>query len=756
MTERGDVGTRGAAAFLRRHRVLAVLLSVGFVLRVLATVGYRPALIYIDSAASYLAQLRSLDPRGPNPLGYGVLLLRPVLVVGNLLTVVIVQHLMGLLMAVLIYALLVRRGTRNWLAALATAPLLLDAYQVQIEQNIMSDVLLQALLLGAVTLVAWRSAPGWRTAAAAGVLLGLATLTRLAGVLAIVAVVGYLLWVGRGRRRFALAAVALTAFALPVYGYAQYYHHVSGHYALSPSGGAMAYGRAATFVDCRGMEMPGYERQLCPRQPLGHRHGPDWYAHDPASAVFALQTPPGVALDDALQDFARRSVLHQPFAFAGAVAADAAKVFHLTHDDLANPDAPAERWRFQLTYPMYPALVTADTVAQFGDRYGGGGPVVVRPVAEILRGYQLSVGYTPGPVVALAVLLALAAGVVRRRRPNPVRPVCLLFLGTGALVLLFADTFEFTWRYQLPALVLLPVAGVLGVTSMLHRSADDDASFPEPADHDATAAFAARYGEVRFPSVVVLIAAYNEAEALGPVLAAMPTSCLGEEINTLVVVDGGSDDTARVALRRDEYTCPVYTCVAPVNRGQGAALRLGYHLARAGGARYIVTTDADGQYDITELPALLEPLLDGSADFVTGSRRLGVDRSRDQVRRTGVRVFAWLVAVLTGQPVTDTSFGFRAMTAEVTGAVTLQQPQYQASELLIEVISRGYTVVERPMTMRPRAGGKTKKGNNLLYGFRYSRVVFSTWARQRLRPPVPSAAADGLGSGTPTGPAVGI
>src|SRR5207245_493267 len=119
----------------------------------------------------------------------------------------------------------------------------------------------------------------------------------------------------------------------------------------------------------------------------------------------------------------------------------------------------------------------ADSVAELGDLYGGGGPVVVGPVAEILRGYQLSVGYTPGPVMALVTVLALAAGLVRRRRPNPVRPVCLLFLATGALVLLFADAFEFTWRYQLPALVLLPVAGVLGVTGMLHRSADEEVSF---------------------------------------------------------------------------------------------------------------------------------------------------------------------------------------------------------------------------------------------------------------------------------------
>jgi hypothetical protein len=172
------------------------------------------------------------------------------------------------------------------------------------------------------------------------------------------------------------------------------------------------------------------------------------------------------------------------------------------------------------------------------------------------------------------------------------------------------------------------------------------------------------------------------------------------------------------------------TCVVPVNRGQGAALRLGYHLAADRGARFVVTTDADGQYDLAELPLLLEPLLAGEADFVTGSRRLGANESTDPVRRLGTRVFAALVSVLTGHRVTDTSFGFRAMRADILGDLTLTQLQYQSAELLIGVLSRGYRVVERPMTMRRRAQGRSKKGGNLVYGARYARVVVGTWWRE--------------------------
>ena len=351
------------------------------------------------------------------------------------------------------------------------------------------------------------------------------------------------------------------------------------------------------------------------------------------------------------------------------------------------------------------------------------------PLARLLRGYQLDVGFTPGPVLAVSLLLVVAAalGLGRARRSGAAaRGPAVLFGVAGVAVLLFADIFEFSWRYQLPGFVLLPLAGALGLTALLRSAPRAAPAFPEPADAAAIEAFTAEYGEPRFPAVVLLIAAYNEQAGIGRVLDAVPTRCLDLEIAPLVVVDGASDGTAEQARRHGAAVCEV-----PVNRGQGAALRLGYHLARRGGARFIVTTDGDGQYDLAELPRLLEPLVAGRADFVTGSRQLGANESTDPVRRLGTRVFATLVSLLTGHRITDTSFGFRAMRAELTGRVRLTQPQYQSSELLVGALSQGYRVVEQPMTMRRRAAGSSKKGNNLIYGARYTRVVLSTWARER-------------------------
>jgi hypothetical protein len=81
----------------------------------------------------------------------------------------------------------------------------------------------------------------------------------------------------------------------------------------------------------------------------------------------------------------------------------------------------------------------------------------------------------------------------------------------------------------------------------------------------------------------------------------------------------------------------------------------------------------------------------------------------------------------------------------VTGAVQLEQPQYQASELLIGVITHGYRVLEVPATIHKRTVGESKKGqnpfynlhipgvNNIFYGARFMRVVLGTWWRERRR-----------------------
>jgi glycosyltransferase involved in cell wall biosynthesis len=261
-------------------------------------------------------------------------------------------------------------------------------------------------------------------------------------------------------------------------------------------------------------------------------------------------------------------------------------------------------------------------------------------------------------------------------------------------------------------------------------------------DDAALAAFTDTYGEraASLPPVAIVIAAYNEEGAIGPVIEALPEQVCGLATTAIVVADGCADGTAKEATTAGAMVADV-----PVNRGQGAALRLGYRLAREGGAAYIITTDADGQYNPAEMEQVLGPVVAGEADFVTGSRQLGSQETKDFIRRAGSRFFALSLSLLTGQRISDTTFGLRAMRAEVTGAVRLEQPQYQASELLIGVITHGYKVAEVPATIHRRRVGESKKGqnplyglhlpgvNNFFYGMRFARVIYGTWWRERQR-----------------------
>jgi hypothetical protein len=130
---------------------------------------------------------------------------------------------------------------------------------------------------------------------------------------------------------------------------------------------------------------------------------------------------------------------------------------------------------------------------------------------------------------------------------------------------------------------------------------------------------------------------------------------------------------------------------------------------------------------------MLRPVVDGEADFVVASRRLGVDETGDGFRKAGVVAFATMVNVLCATHLTDTSNGYRAlrstMLADVVGR--LEQDQYQTADLLITCLKRGWRVTERPTVWHERISGESKKGANLRYGVRYATVVWRTWRRER-------------------------
>jgi hypothetical protein len=163
----------------------------------------------------------------------------------------------------------------------------------------------------------------------------------------------------------------------------------------------------------------------------------------------------------------------QPMRVAGDIANDSIKIFALTRNTQQG-DTPISRWQFQLHYPYYPPGITHrgwNSASSVFYHAGGGGYARVRhKAAYLLRDYQLSGGFTPGPVLLISFLAGIAGiFTFRRRRDSGSALACLLITGCAVAVLLGADLYEFSWRYQLPALVTLPIAGALGVTAIAGR-----------------------------------------------------------------------------------------------------------------------------------------------------------------------------------------------------------------------------------------------------------------------------------------------
>ena len=471
-------GLRGMslAALLRRHWLLAILLAAGLALRVLAQIAYRPALLYIDSVKYlYIAN-------GADPVGYRVLL-KPLLAVGNLDVVAAVQHLLGLGMAVALYLLMRRRGVPRWLAALATAPILLDGYQLQNEQTIMPDTLFEALIVTGLVIMLWRPQPKRWMIIVAGITLGAsATVAQIGQILILPAVLYVLVAIPGWRAKLTKAAALCAAFALPILVYCSVSLVDNGHFRLAYTGSNDLYGRLVTATNCQSLNLPAYEQALCPTREQVVALGIDGLEHDRKSPLRLYVPPSDMSFSGVVADFNRRLERHDPVGIVLAIGKDATKLFALQRVQ-ARGDTPITRWQFQHHYPQFSPYVSIKNgqlqigqqptgvvqVLGRGQPFGGGNPAVVRPLASFLRAFQLDGGYTPGPLFLLSVVAGLlgSLAVVRRRATDAQRATataCLLVFTAGAAVLLGSDVFQFSWRYQLPALVTLPPAGALGLT----------------------------------------------------------------------------------------------------------------------------------------------------------------------------------------------------------------------------------------------------------------------------------------------------
>jgi Dolichyl-phosphate-mannose-protein mannosyltransferase len=478
-TPRQPSPQRGLRRPLLTHLPFVLLLLAGAVLRLLAWRAYRPALLFPDSRL-YLLGAANEKLQASRPSGYSVFLW-PFLHahLGGLPSITFVQHMMGLAMAAAIYLLLLRLRVRPWLAALATAPLLLDSMQLSLEQYVMSDVLFEALLLSACLLLLWRRRPGPFLLLAAGLALGTAATVRGVGalLLAPALVTALALGLPLGWRRTVLLVAALgVGFALPLAAYMAVFKAQHGEFALSTYTNRFLYARLAPIADCRGLDLPAWERSLCPPEPPDQRMGTNAYMWNlRQSPQYHVRPPPGKTVREVLADFNRRIILHQPVDYAVVVGRDVLRGFQ-PFRTVGPKDVKPTPWLLRQEFPFNGVKHRPD---QLYRSFAGYGPVLDRPLAGMLASYQ-HVGHTPGPVLgACAVAGLLAAAGLGRARRSGLRVAAWTFAALCLAVLVAAAMGSvFSWRYQLPQLVLLPPAGALGLTALLRRDPPTAAELP--------------------------------------------------------------------------------------------------------------------------------------------------------------------------------------------------------------------------------------------------------------------------------------
>ena len=339
---------------------------------------------------------------------------------------------------------------------MAVAPVLLDAYQLQMEQTIMPDVWFEAMIVAGLAVLLWQPVLTPRFAVAAGLILGASATVKALGEFLVLPALVYLLAAGGGLRRIVRVSAALVAaFALPILAYCGINYARTGHFWLARQ--QTLTGRLAAAADCATLKLPAQARPLCPTPAEQQALGPDGLEHLWACRRCTRRTCRSARRGALIGDIKSAVVHQQPGRVVVSILADSLRLFAPTRQ--ATPwVTPIARWQFQTGYPTYPPWTNICPAGQLsakaclteqqtlrkkvapvtdlllrpggtlvvGVQRTGGGKFqptalspsyggraqVNRPVAAFLHSYQLDGGYTPGPLLALAALAGVAGSVL--------------------------------------------------------------------------------------------------------------------------------------------------------------------------------------------------------------------------------------------------------------------------------------------------------------------------------------------------------
>jgi len=201
---------------------------------------------------------------------------------------------------------------------------------------------------------------------------------------------------------------------------------------------------------------------------------------------------------------------------------------------------------------------------------------------------------------------------------------------------------------------------------------------------------------------IALVPAHNEEATVASVVAEIKG--FDPDFDVLVIDDGSTDRTAETAEDAGAHVVRL-----PYNLGIGGAVQTGIQYARDRDFDLAVQVDGDAQHPPKEIPKLLAPIIDGSADLVIGSRFLGTGDYEPPVSRlVGIKLLARLVSLIVRQRVTDTTSGFRAMNRRAIQLFAADYPHdYPEVEATVLVFRHRLRMIEVPVQMRMRTSGSS-------------------------------------------------
>lgn len=452
----------------RDHKLFCSMLAIATVVRAFVMLGYPPALWYPDSLP-YVQYALHPFPYAIRPVGYSFLLmlLEPA---RSVLAVTALQHLMGLVIATAVYALLrLRFGFRAWTATLTALPALFSAYELQIEHFVLSDTFFGLLVTLTVVLVIWRPVPRVWICALAGLLLAWSALARSQGLLLAVPFVLYLA-VQLTRRGLRLRVISgifamCVTLAVPLAAYASWFDHVNGSFELTTSTGAFLYSRVAGFADCAVIKPPVSERWLCLSTPVSQRQFEGYYVWSADSPLLHGPAPEFSAKVNSLAtNFTIRAIEAQPADYLKAVWHSTIETFTV-HRDPTPAGQSEDLYEFpaSVPQPLKSLAVANGEDYRPGFSYNGGGDPSTRisqPFAGWIRGYQRFM-VIPGPLLGLIVLAGAAGGIVAWRRFGGAS--LLPWLTGVVLIVTPAATADYDARYVVAAVPAFCLAAALGL-----------------------------------------------------------------------------------------------------------------------------------------------------------------------------------------------------------------------------------------------------------------------------------------------------